>query len=345
MQGHGDILEKPLLYHQNQQRYTIFSKSHQLNSVGFTLKVTLLPKRQPFSGQGVRERGLLWCSQETQNLTADLPQTHHFKDKLIRLPVGGICGQKFSFYEHHCPSLLPASLSGLSPESPIVAFCRMPALRHHVTETCLSWQHVLLLDSERDLFKQTFTRLLCSLLLAALCWLTGRWAIVQSHFIGSRTCLFTHLFHACLISLFIVCWLIWSRIFYFPSECIILDHHPFLSSVFFLFFLHCSSALPVTLCLALQTESSWRNSTAEHISPSLLPPALNQGPPIPFLSLSPSSWLSASLPLSTQFLLDGESYSAVHRAALLTHFLLPACTCRRRQGEKHFFSVPLFSPP
>lgn len=39
-------------------------------------------------------------------LETNLPLTQHFKEKLMRLPVGGMCGQGFSPYKPLCPSLL-----------------------------------------------------------------------------------------------------------------------------------------------------------------------------------------------------------------------------------------------
>lgn len=42
-------------------------------------------------------------------LAADL-LLNHFKEKLIRLPVGGICGQGFGFYETLCPCVFALKL-------------------------------------------------------------------------------------------------------------------------------------------------------------------------------------------------------------------------------------------
>ena len=80
--------------------------------------------------------------------------------------------------------------------------------------------------------------------------------------------------------------------------------------------------------------TEWGCSTAGHISPSPLPPALNQGPPI------------LSLPLCTTLTLSPPSFSlAVSPVALrtesstaLTHFLLPARTCRKRRGGERILS-------
>lgn len=36
---------------------------------------------------------------ETETLAADLPAAQHFKAKLIRLPVGGVCAQGFGLSE------------------------------------------------------------------------------------------------------------------------------------------------------------------------------------------------------------------------------------------------------
>lgn len=101
----------------------------------------------------------------------------------------------------------------------------------------------------------------------------------------------------------------------------------------------CCSALLWHFSSCPATE--WGCSTAGHISPSPLPPALNQGPPILSLPLCTTLPLS----LSTQFLLDGESCSAAYREQhcwrIFSYLPVPA----EKGEEGNIFSLDLTSPP
>lgn len=113
----------------------------------------------------------------------------------------------------------------------------------------------------------------------------------------------------------------------------------------FLHYLCPLSPACVTSLSCPATESGWSDRAPQNIYHPPLSPSRSVSGTSHSLSLTPSLTPLHTPSLSTQFLLDSESYSArVQRAAPLTHFLLPARTCRKRRGEQHFLSRPPFLP-
>lgn len=84
-----------------------------------------------------------------------------------------------------------------------------------------------------------------------------------------------------------------------------------------------------------------RQSTAEHISPSPLPPALNQGPPILTLTLSASVPHSLSPP---SFSLTVSPIALSTESSTADAFSPTCLYLQKKARREHFTSVPLFSP-